>query len=178
MATYGVINTSNCKFTKDGNIVSGKYYVSSTATAIENGNLVVVGEVLSASNREVMKLTAPAAVTDLAIGVVCTPELIYDESTSTGLVLDQFRNAAGAISTVGMLAAGDYIELTDECIISINDDNDVPTIGNYVTITQSSTKWTEKASLGGTESVYGIVRARYLYKTGAYMNTVQVIKAN
>lgn len=178
MSTYGVVNTANCKFTKNGNIVSGKYYVSTTPTAIENGNLVAIDSVLSATNKEIMKVIAPAALTTIGVGIVCTPEVIYDESTKAVGALDQFINKAGQPITIGMLSAGDFIDITDACITVIDDADDIPAVGNYVTITNGSTKWTEKASLGGTESLYGKIVNRYIYNGTKYMNTVQILKAN
>jgi len=179
MATYGVVNTANCKFTKDGNIVSGKYYDGSAYAQIENGNLVMLDGLVSAStNREIFKVIKPAALTSIGVGIVCTPEVIYSEELKSSGALDQFVNPADHPITVGMLAAGDFVDITDACITCINDDDDIPSVGNYVTITNASTKWTEKTALGGTEALYGKIINRYIYNGTKYMNTVHVLKAN
>jgi hypothetical protein len=175
--SYGIVRTDNMKATSNGNIRSAKHYVNTTPTIIENGNLVQVDVLLSASaNREIYKAIVPAAITDLNIGVVATPELIYDETTHK--TLGEFRNAAGDPITVLMLAAGDLLSVSDECIVPVNDDDDIPAVGSYVTITAASTKWTEKAALGGTESVYGKIIARELFKKDVYLNVIEILKAN
>lgn len=179
MSTYGVVRTDNMKATSNGNIRSAKYYVSTTATVIENGNLVQVDTLLDASaNREIFKAIAPANLTDKNIGVVATPEIIYDESLTSGGALDQFVNAAGQPITVLMLAKGDILSISDECVTEIDDADDIPAVGNYVTNTAGTTKWTEKTALGGTETLVGKIIARELYKSGTYLNVVEIISAN
>lgn len=179
MANKGVIRTDNVKATKTGNIRSAKYYVSTTPTAIENGNLVQVDALLSASaNREIFKAIAPANLTDKNIGVVATPELIYDESTKATGALTNFINAAGEAITVLMLEKGDILSISDECITVIDDADDLPVVGSYVTNTAGTTKWTEKTSLGGTETMAGKIIARELFKAGVYLNVVEIISAN
>jgi hypothetical protein len=175
----GVIRTDNVKATKTGAIRSAKFYVSTTATKIDNGNLVQVDVLLDASaNREIYKAITPANLTDKNIGVVATPEIIYDETTKAGGSLQNFENAAGSNITVLILEAGDVLSVSDECITAIDDTDDVPAVGSYVTNTAGSTKWTEKATLGGTESVVGKIIARELYKKDCYLNVVEIVSAN
>ena len=172
MANYGVIRTDSVP-TK---IRSAKYYVSTTATQIENGNIVQVDELLDASaNREVFKAIAPSAVTAVNVGVVATPEVIYDETTIAGGALNQFINAAGKPITVIFPEVGKFLSLSDECITAINDDDDIPAVGNYLTVTATSTKWTEKAALGGTETLAGKIIDRELYKKDTYLNVVEIL---
>jgi hypothetical protein len=172
MAKYGVIRTDSVP-TK---IRSAKYYVSTTTTAIENGNIVQVDELLSASaNREIFKAIAPTAVTNINVGVVASPEIIYDETTKAGGALDQFVNAAGKPITVIFPEKGKFLSISDECITVIDDDDDKPAVGNFVTITANSTKWTEKASLGGTETLAGKIVARELYKANTYLNVLEIV---
>ena len=172
MALKGVIRTDNVKATRTGGIRSAKFYNGSNAQAIiENGNLVVVDVLLDASaTREVFKATIPSAVTNLNVGIVASPELIYDESTHKSLA--EYENVAGQVITVLMLAKGDILSISDECIVPINDALDLPEVGSYVVVTASSTKWTELASLGGTELTYGKIIARELYKKDTYLNVV------
>lgn len=179
MSTYGVFRSDNMKCTKDGAIRSAKYYVSTTQTAIENGNIVQVNELLSAStDREVFKAIAPANLTDVNLGIVASPEIIYDEDLTSGQALDQYINAAGKVVTVLMPQKGDIFSISDACITVIDDDDDVVSVGNYLTNTAGTTKFTEKTSLGGTETLAVKVIARELYKSGKYLNVCQVIKAN
>jgi hypothetical protein len=176
---HGIIRTDNVKATKNGNIRSARYYVNTTATKVDNGALVQVDVLLNASaNREIFKAVAPSAITVLNLGVVATPEIIYSEALKSTGALGNFENAAGENITVLMLSAGDIISLSDDCITPINDDDDVPAVGSYVIPTQGSVKWAEAASLGGTESLYGKIIARELFKKDVYLNTIEIIKAN
>lgn len=172
MAKYGVIRTDSAP----NKIRSAKYYVGNTATAIENGNIVQVDVLLDATaNREIFKAITPTAITNLNLGVVASPELIYDETLKSGQALDQFINAAGQPITVILPEKGKFISISDECITAIDDDDDIPAVGNFVTCTQSSTKWTEKTSLGGTETLAGKIIARELYKKDTYLNVVEIV---
>lgn len=169
---YGVIRTDNVKATVTGAIRSAKYYVSTTLTAIENGNLVQVDVLDGTGNREMFKAVAPASLTVKNVGVVATPELIYDETTHKSL--SDFINPAGKSITVLMLAPNDLLSITDECIVPLSG---TAVVGNFVTLTVAGTKWTEKASVT-TETVVGKIVARELYKKGAYINVVEIVTAN
>lgn len=174
---YGVVRTDTVKATKNGGIKSGRYYVSTTATAIENGNLVKLDSLLSAStNREIWKVIAPAAVTALNCYLVASPEVIYDETTKSVGALNQFRNEAGVDITLVPLEVGDNFGISDACITPINDDDDLPAVGSYVTPSASGTKWTEVASIASNEVFYGKIIARELYKKDTYLNVIEMIK--
>lgn len=176
MTVYGVFRSDNVKATKTGGIRSAKFYVSTTLTAIENGNLVQVDELISTANRELFKAIAPSAVTVSNVGVVASPELIYDETTHKSLA--DFINPAGQVITVLMLTKGDVLSISDECITVIDDADDLPAVGNYVTLTATSTKWTEKTALGGTETLVGKIIARELYKKDTYLNVIEILSAS
>lgn len=174
--SFGVIRTDNVKATKNGAIRSAKFMVGTTATKIENGNLVQVDTLLDASaNREVFKAIAAANATDKNIGVVASPELIFDETKHYSLA--DFENAAGQVITVLMLEKGDILSISDECIIPINDTDDIAAVGSFVALTPTSTKWTEVATIT-TETFYGKIIARELYKKDTYLNVVEILSIN
>jgi hypothetical protein len=76
-------------------VISLKYLPSDTATAIENGNVVLVGALVS-DEREIFDCETPAANSSLSkIALVYTPELLADERKKR---LYEFRNEAGAIA--------------------------------------------------------------------------------
>jgi hypothetical protein len=176
MATYGVVRTDNVKATKDGNIKSGRYYVTTTATAIDNGNIVKLDSLLSAStNREIWKVVAAGAVTTPNCYLVGTPEVIYSEETKASGALDQFVNPAGANITLIGLEVGDTFAISDECITPINDDDDLPAVGSYVAPGATGTKFVEVASIAQSEVFYGKIIARELYKKDTYLNVVEMI---
>ena len=71
---HGVIRTDNMLGTDVGtHLVSFKYQPSDTDTAIDNGNVVVIGDLIN-GEREVHTATTPAANSALAkIAVVARP---------------------------------------------------------------------------------------------------------
>jgi len=172
---YGIFRSDRLDCTKTGNIRSARYYESATPTTIENGMLVQVDELLDASaNREIFEAVAPSAITSVNVGVVSTPELIYDETTKKNL--GEFINAAGDNIRVSMLKKGDILSVSDECIDA---ESTVPVVGNYVIIKAGNTKWDEETSLGTTESLVGKIIARELFNStrDTYLNVIEIIKA-
>lgn len=170
---YGVINTSLCKATKAGNILSGRYFVGATPTQIENGNIVKLDSLISGEDN-LWKVVAAGDITTGNLYVVATPEVIYDEGLTSDGALDKFINPAGTNITLVPLEVADEIEITDECITPINDDDDVPAIGSLVEVPAAGTKWLETATLTSTVVFYGKIVGRKLYKNGKYMNIVHM----
>lgn len=172
---YGVIRSDNVKATKDGNIRSAKFYDASDGqAAIENGMLVEVSNLLDASaNREIFKATVPSSTTAKNIGVVATPEIIYDEQLKSAGALENFINAAGQPITVLMLAPQDILSVSDECI------DGTPEVGKYVLL-QEGNKWNiaDTPTLATPESVQGIIVAREMYRANKYLNVIQIVVAN
>lgn len=169
MADYGIIRTDSVP----QNIRSARFYVSTTLTAIENGNLVQVDVLIDTANRELFKAIVPAAITSVNLGVVASPELIYDESTHK--TLGEFINIAGSNITVILPEKGTFLSVSDECITPIDDLDDIVALGNYLIPTAGTTKWTEVTSLGGTETLAGKIIARELYKVGKYLNAIEIV---
>ena len=90
-------------------LVSLRYYVSTTKTEIDNGAIVKIGD-LETGEREIRKATAAAnddAIRDLA--VIATPEVMYDERKKN---LDEFYNEAGAICRGYRLDHGRIFSIT------------------------------------------------------------------
>lgn len=170
MAIYGVVRTDEIGA---GVLRSAKYTVSTVPTAIENGNLVKVGGLLNGANREVFNATAPTAITDTNIGIVVTPELNYDETYKSNTALNQYINVANQNIAVLIPAKETIVSVSDECINALST---TPVVGNYVITKASSTKWDEKASVGGTEGLVGQIIARELYKKGMYLNVIKITK--
>lgn len=76
-------------------LVSVKYYVGTTPTAIENGNVVVLNG-LDGVQREVYKAVAPAANAALAnVVLIASEEIVKDKAVAT---LDEFINRAGDVA--------------------------------------------------------------------------------
>ena len=173
MAKFGVIRTDNVRATKTGAIKSGRYYVTTTPTNIENGNLVKLDSLIS-GERELWKVVAPAAVTATDLYIVASPELIYDESLKSNGALDQFENVAGANLTLLQLEIGDLFSISDECITPISGE-DEPVVGSYVTPSATGTGWTEVAAISANEVFYGKIIAREIYKNGELLNVIHMV---
>ena len=175
MANYGVVRTDNMKATKDGSIKSGRFYDETSPAAIENGNIVKLDSLID-GERELWKVVAPSAINASNLYLVATPEIIYDESLKSKGALKEFRNEAGENITLLQLQVGDVFAISDACINAIDDDDDVPEVGNLVAPSVSGTKWTEISALDNTtlQVCYGKIIARETV-AGVNMNVIVML---
>lgn len=129
---YAIVRLDNMSGTHDGAAIkSAKYYVTTTATAIENGNIVALSG-LVANEREIFKAISPAATNTVdQVFLVATPELMYDERKHN---LNEFRNEAGDIIRVYGLRTGDIFSITAEALGADGDNK----VGDYATIGDST----------------------------------------
>ena len=135
---------------------------ANTAAAIENGNLVLVTDTLLDGEREVLIATTPAAGSPLEkIGVVCTPEVMYDETKK----INEFENKAGEIARVELLHAGDVFSATADAF------DTTPAVGKVVEL-QAGTKMKVVTSLTANSTKVGTIIA--IDVVGAY--TFYVVK--
>lgn len=90
---HGVIRTDNMLGTVSGtHLVSFKYQPSDTDTAIDNGNIVVIGDLID-GERELHTASTPDANSPLKnLAVVAGVEVMYDERKKN---LDEYYNEAG-----------------------------------------------------------------------------------
>ena len=158
---YGVVRTDNMYGTDvRAGLVSLKYFVSTTATAIENGNVVTLNGLIS-GEREVFKAVAPAANTPLnEVVLVASPEVMYDEHKHN---LDEFVNEAGAIARGYRLHKGDIFSVTADALSAASD----ITVGDIVEL-QAGTKLKVVGSATASTTTVGKVIAidnvgRYTY---------------
>lgn len=123
---HGVVRTDKMFGTDNRTgLWSFKYLPSDTATAIDNGNVVLLGSLVD-GEREIYAATTPAANSPLAkVVLVATPEITYCPCDGG---VDNFQNKAGA-------AARGY-SLTSGCIFSVTADAltgaSTPAVGNLV----------------------------------------------
>ena len=114
---HAVIRTDNMMGTDVGTYLDSVRFFDSNnkAAAIDNGNVVVVGALLE-GERELHKATAPTAAADLdTIGLVATPEVMYDERKKN---LYDFYNEAGTNVRVYYLHHGDEFGVTEEALVA------------------------------------------------------------
>lgn len=123
-----IIILENCAATKNPALLkSVKYQVSATDTAIQNGQVVAIGA-LGTNEREVHLAATPAATTTY-YGITCTPEVMYDEKKQ----MDEFENAAGAVTRVFIPQKGDVFAITAEGFDA------TPTVGKLVELDAATT---------------------------------------
>lgn len=171
---YGIVRTDSVKATKAGGIKSGRYYVNIDPTAIDNGCLVKLDSLIS-GERDLWKVVAPGAVTAGNLYIVASPEIIYDESLKSSGALDKFQNATGANITLIPLEVGDTFSISDDVITEINDVDDIPAVGNYVTPSDTGVKWTEiLATSLDTEVFRGKIVAREVYNGTKVLNVIEM----
>lgn len=114
--SYAIVRTDNLDGTKlPSALVSVKYYVvdgqTSTATAIENGNVVKLDGLMT-GEREAYKGLVPARDTALKdVVLVASSELMYDERKKN---FDEFINEAGEISRGYRFITGNTFSITAE----------------------------------------------------------------
>lgn len=119
---YAVVRTDKMFGTDNrAGMASVKYMGSgSTATAIENGNVVkldgllAIDAVAGTYEREIYKAVTPAANDDLGvIALVASPEIMYEVTKKD---LAEFRNEAGEIARVYRLHHGDIFSVTADAL--------------------------------------------------------------
>lgn len=152
MAKHGIIRTDRMHGTDNAaDLVSVRYSPSSTNTAIDNGNVVLLGS-LDTSNREVFIGATPAANSAIAkIALIATPEVMADERLKS---LSDFYNAAGAVARGYMLRSGDIFSVTAEAVTPIS--GTAPAIGQIVEL-QANTKLKLVATLTSNSTQIGTV---------------------
>jgi hypothetical protein len=148
---YAIVRTDLMSGTKQpADLVSIKYQVSSVDTAIENGNVALVGA-LGTGEREVYLASAPAVDSALeGVVLVATPELNYDERLKN---LNQFKNEAGEIARGYRLRSGNVFSVTAEALTATT-----PAVGNIVEL-QADTKLKVVSSLTSGSTKVGTVIA-------------------
>lgn len=151
---YAKVRTDNLTGTVfGGDLVSVKYQPSSKDTAIENGNFVKVGALIS-GEREVHTGSTPAANTALSdIVLIASPEV---DKTVSGNTVGEFKNRDGDILRGYKLVRG-YFSVTKEALdaaaaIEVGDivELQAGTKGKVVkSLTENSTK------IGTVEAIEG-----------------------
>lgn len=158
MANYAVVRTDRMFGTDNrAGLVSALYMGSgSTATAIENGNVVlldgVIGDATNGYERELFVAKTPSAnsaITD--IGLVATPELKADPLKKP---LHEFINEAGQPIRVYRLHSGDVFSVTKNALDTTALAN--PAVGNGVEL-MAGTKLKAIASPTQGSTVVGLI---------------------
>ena len=173
MGNYAVVRTDNMYGTDvRAGLVSIKYIVSSTtgegndavttetATEIENGHVLKVGELMD-GEREIFAGSDVAANDDLKdVVLIASPEVMYDERLRN---LDDFINVAGKACRGYRLHKGDIFSVTKAALDGV----EKPAVGNIVEL-KAGTKMNVAASATSGSTQVGRIIAvdvvgRYTY---------------
>ena len=166
---YSVVRTDNMMGTNVGTYLDSVRFVTvdssgaspvDVPTAIENGNVVLVGDLLP-GEREVHRATAPLANSNLKqIGLVATPEVLYDERKRG---LDQFINEAGRAARIYYFHSGDEFSVTAEGLAAAA----AIAVGDLVELQAGTKLKVVKSATGGSTQVGKIIAietaGRYTY---------------
>lgn len=117
---HAVVRTDRLTGTDDrARLISVRYQPSDEMTAIDNGNIVLVGE-LEDGEREIFKGDTPTASSALRdIVLIATPEVMYDERLKG---LDDFFNEAGKIARGYRLHTHDVFSVTADALNAASED--------------------------------------------------------
>ncbi len=111
---YMVVRIDNMAADTTGSLIkSVKYYDSSDAPAeVQNGVFVNVGDLLD-GEREVHK-AVDATSTDENVGIICNPEVIYDQNGLGDSDLGNYINEADEPIRVKLIHEGDIFSIANE----------------------------------------------------------------
>lgn len=161
--SYAVVRTDNMAGTDvRGQLVSVKYMGAdgSTATAIENGNVLKLGALVE-GEREIYvggNVAANTAIEDVVL--VASVETMYDERKRN---LDEFVNKADAICRGYHIHSGDTFSVTAEALSGTG----TPAVGNIVELAAGTKLAFAASATSGSTQVGRIiavdVAGRYTY---------------
>lgn len=128
-----VCHTSRVKETLCG----GRLYSAIHTSALDNGSVIFLGA-LKEGETEIYEAVVPttALIATEQPMLVMTPEIMYDQSKKAMNALGNFVNKANKAFPVVPLSAFDEIEISKEGFTG-----ETPTVGKYVVLKNSSTKW-------------------------------------
>lgn len=151
--THAIVRTDNMSATSDPSLIVSVRYATGTSTltnaAIDNGNIVVVGGLIS-GEREVYQATTPTATSEVnTLALIANPEIIYDESTYHGL--EEYTNEADKTVRAYLFHNGDTFSITAEGF------SGTPAVDKYVTIGAGSKLVIAATVASGTISLGKII---------------------
>ena len=169
MAKYAVVRTDNMAGTDVRNmLVSVKYMGAdgSTPTAIENGNILKIGALVT-GEREIYVGGAVAKDSKLSdVVLIASPEVMYDEHKHN---LDEFINEAKSICRGYKLHSGDVFGVTAEALSGTG----TPAVGNIIELAAGTKLAFVATATTGSTAVGKVIAVE---KAGRY--TYYVIKVD
>lgn len=131
-----IIRLDNVSATKDGTLLKSV----KISSELQNGSVVAIGGLVT-GERETHTATTPAVDTKY-FGILCTPELMYDEKKQ----LDEFTNVVDKPARAFIPTRGDVFSATAEAF------DVTPTVGKFIELAAASTmKVVTTATSGSTQ---------------------------
>lgn len=163
MANYAVVRTDNMAGTDVRSmLVSVKYLGADgeTPTAIENGNVLKLGNLIEGEREVHIGAPVEADTPINEVVLVASPEVMYDERKRG---LENYINEAGKICRAYRLHSGDFFSVTKEALVGA----ETPAVGDVVELAEG-TKLNVAASATADTTTVGAIHAietsgRYTY---------------
>lgn len=140
-----IVRLDNVAATKVPSLLKSAKFMGAdgdTPTAIENGQLVAIRGLMD-GEREVYVAVTPE-VSDTVIGVVCTPEVIYEQNGLGDSDLSNFKNEAGDIIRVAVLQKADIYSYADATTVESKDNITAGTLTAKYLATEVCGRYTYK----------------------------------
>lgn len=131
-----IIRLDNVAATKDGTLLKSV----KLSSELQNGSVVAIGG-LATGEREIHSATTPTVSTTY-YGILCTPELMYDEKKQ----MDEFINVVDKPARAFIPTKGDIFSATVEAFDA------TPTVGKLIELAAANTlKVVTTATSGSTQ---------------------------
>ncbi|POO87878.1 hypothetical protein [Clostridium sp. 3-3] len=152
-----IIRLDNVSATKDGSLIKSV----KLSTALQNGSVVAIGGLVS-GEREVHSTSTPTATTTY-YGILCTPELMYDEKKQ----MDEFINGTDKPGRAIILTRGDVLSATVEAF------DKTPVVGNLIELEASNVLKVVTTATTGSTQVGKIIEVEVVGSKTFYVVEVQ-----
>ena len=148
-------------------LVNAIYAPSATATAIDNGNVILLDSRVSGERDVWYGITPSANSAKASIVLVCSPDVQYDERLVNDA--ENFYNAAGDVVRGYRLAgSGQYFAVTADALTGSS-----IVAGNIIEL-QAGTKLKAVASLTGGSTQIGVVAEVFTLRGKTYYSIMTV----
>ena len=152
-----IIRLDNVSATHDGSLLKSV----KLTTPLQNGSVVEIGG-LVAGEREIHSTSTPKA-TSTYFGILCTPELMYDEKKQ----MDEFINGVDKPARVFIPTKGDIFSATKEAF------NTTPKVNDAVELAAANTMKVVSPATSGSTQVGKIIEIDVVGSKTFYVVEVQ-----
>ncbi|WP_143322778.1 hypothetical protein [Clostridium sp. HBUAS56010] len=152
-----IIRLDNVSATKDGSLIKSV----KLSSELQNGSVVAIGGLIP-GEREIHSTSTPTATTSY-YGILCTPELMYDEKKQ----MDEFVNGVEKPARAIIPTKGDIFSATVEAF------DEIPAVGDFVELEASNTMKVVATATEGSTQVGKIIEIEIVGSKTFYVVEVQ-----